>query len=36
MVQQTAPICPVIDSLILIWAASEADEWDGQVAFLPL
>jgi hypothetical protein len=27
---------PVIDSLILIWSASEAEEWSGQVLFLPL
>ena len=26
----------LIESLLLIWTASEADEWAGQVAFLPL
>ncbi len=36
MVQQSKPIGPVIDSLILIWSASEAEEWIGQVRFLPL
>jgi hypothetical protein len=36
MVQQSDPISPVIDSLILIWSASEAEEWQGQVRFLPL
>jgi hypothetical protein len=36
MVQQTKPIGPVIDSLVLIWSASEAEEWIGQVCFLPL
>jgi hypothetical protein len=36
MVQQTKPIGPVIDSLVLIWSASEAEEWTGQIRFLPL
>ena len=36
MVRQTAPIGPVIDSLVLIWSASEAEEWRDQVRFLPL
>jgi hypothetical protein len=36
MVQQSHPIGPIIDSLVLIWSASEAEEWDGQVCFLPL
>ena len=36
MVQQTKPIAAVIDSLVLIWSASEAEEWHGQVRFLPL
>ncbi|HZZ81152.1 MAG TPA: hypothetical protein VFE62_21800 [Gemmataceae bacterium] len=36
MVQQTKPIGPVTDSLLLIWSASEAEEWIGQVRFLPL
>ncbi len=36
MVQQTKPIGTVIDSLVLIWSASEAEEWVGQVRFLPL
>ena len=36
MVQQTKPIGPVIDSMVLIWSASEAEEWIGQVRFLPL
>jgi hypothetical protein len=34
MVKQSYPIAPVIDSLILIWSASE--EWNNQVWFLPL
>jgi len=36
MVRQSDPIGPVVDSLVLIWSASEAEEWIGQVAFLPL
>lgn len=36
MVQQRAAIALVIESLVLIWSASEAEEWHGQVVFLPL
>jgi hypothetical protein len=36
MVRQTRPIGPVMDSLVLIWSASEAEEWRDQVPFLPL
>lgn len=36
MIQQSRPIGPVIESLLLIWSASEADEWLGQIRFLPL
>jgi hypothetical protein len=36
MVRQTQPIAAVIDSLVLIWSASEAEEWRNQVRFLPL
>ena len=36
MVRQTQPLGPVIDSLVLIWSASEAEEWHDQVRFLPL
>jgi hypothetical protein len=35
MVQQTRPIRAIIDSLVLIWAASELEEWKDQVVFLP-
>jgi Domain of unknown function (DUF5615) len=35
MVQQTQPIGPAIDSLVLIWSASESAEWHGQIWFLP-
>jgi hypothetical protein len=36
MVHQTQPIEPIIESLQLIWSASEAEEWQDQVRFLPL
>jgi hypothetical protein len=36
MVQQTSPIGPAIESLVLIWAASDLEEWKDQVVFLPL
>lgn len=35
MVQQSKPLGSVIDALVLIWSASEAEEWSGQVRFLP-
>jgi hypothetical protein len=33
---QTAPVGPVIDDLVAIWSASEAEEWEGLVRYLPL
>lgn len=36
LVHQRARIAPMIENLILIWAASEAEEWDGLIRFLPL
>jgi hypothetical protein len=33
---QNSPVRGIIDDLLLVWAASEADEWRGQVRFLPL
>ena len=36
MVQQSHPIGLIIENLILIWSASEAEEWRNQVCFLPL
>lgn len=36
MVKQTHPVGPMIDSLVLIWSASEAAEWHDQVVYLPL
>lgn len=32
---QEAPLGPVIDDLLLIWAASEAEEWHHRIVFLP-
>jgi Domain of unknown function (DUF5615) len=36
MVQQRGAIAPVIESLVLIWSASEAEEWRGRVVYLPI
>ena len=36
LVHQSAPLAPVVDSLILVWSASEAEEWEGRVEFLPI
>src|SRR5687767_13489724 len=36
MARQTAPIGAVIESLLLIWSAIEAEEWENEVRFLPL
>ena len=36
MVKQSDPVGMVIDDLILIWSASEAEEWQSIVGFLPL
>jgi len=36
MVRQAAPIGPVIEDLVYIWSASDAEEWEGQVVFLPI
>jgi hypothetical protein len=36
MVQQTLPIGAIIESLVLIWAVSELEDWKDQVVFLPL
>ena len=36
MVKQSDPVGMVIDDLILLWSASEADEWQNVVGFLPL
>lgn len=36
MVPQSHPVRPIIENLVLIWTASDAEEWSGQVRFLPL
>jgi len=36
LARQTAAMNPFIESLILIWVASDAEEWAGQVLFLPI
>ena len=36
LMHQENAVSSGIDNLILIWSASEAEEWDGQVVFLPL
>lgn len=35
MVAQDTPVARVIASLELIWSASQAEEWTGQIVFLP-
>lgn len=36
VVRQRQPIPPVVESLVTIWAASEAEEWESVVTYLPL
>ena len=36
MVQQKIPVGPIIDDLVAIWSASEAEEWTNHICFLPL
>ena len=36
LVHQASAVAPILDSLVLIWTASEAEEWIGLVEFLPL
>jgi len=35
LVKQTAPLADVIDALVLIWSASDADEWRNRVVEIP-
>src|SRR5437660_181315 len=35
LVNQYAPIGEVIDELVLIWAASDADEWTNRIVDIP-
>ncbi len=36
LAHQRTPVSLIIESLVLIWAASEAEVWAGEVEFLPL
>jgi hypothetical protein len=36
LVRQSVPVLVAIENLIVIWAASEGEEWQGRVKFLPL
>ena len=36
IVSQELDIGPAIEDLLLVWAASEAEEWENAVIFLPL
>jgi hypothetical protein len=36
LAQQRTPLAPIIEDLILIWAATEAEEWANQMNFLPI
>jgi hypothetical protein len=36
LASQRTPVSSIIDSLLLIWSASESEEWSGTVEFLPL
>ena len=35
-VHQRSPVAETIEDLILIWIASDAEEWMGEIRFLPL
>ena len=34
--QQPSAIGGIIESLLLVWSASQAEEWRGRIAYLPL
>lgn len=34
--RQSLPVRAAIDDLLLLWTATEADEWHGRVLFLPV
>jgi hypothetical protein len=36
VVPQSLLVAPAVDDLILIWSASEAEEWLNRIVFLPL
>ena len=35
LVKQRAPLADVIDALVLVWAASDADEWKNRIIEIP-
>jgi predicted nuclease of predicted toxin-antitoxin system len=35
LVKQRAPLADVIDALVLVWAASDADEWTNRIVEIP-
>lgn len=36
IISQRADVGDVIDSLLLVWSASAASEWDGRMVFVPI
>jgi hypothetical protein len=36
LIPQSLPLSRAIDELVLIWSASEADEWQNLLVWLPL
>jgi hypothetical protein len=36
LVHQRAAVGPIVENLVLIWSAIQAEEWQDQIIFLPL
>ena len=36
LLREAIPIAGAIDELVLIWSASEAEEWIGRLVWIPL
>ena len=36
LLREGVPISTAVDELVLIWSASEADEWINRLAWIPL
>ena len=36
IVSQKMPIAEAIEQILLVWAASDAEEWVNRIGFLPL
>jgi hypothetical protein len=36
VVPQSLPVREVVDALILIWAATQPEEWVNRIAYLPI